>query len=80
MKSHFKFNKKERSGIFFLLLLIVVAQCVCFFADFSVEVIPVNEHEIAAFQNRIDSLKQLKNKKPERFPFNPNYITDHKGY
>lgn len=80
MKSHFKFSKKERSGIFFLLLLIVVAQCVYFFADFSAEAVPVDKQEITAFQNRIDSLKAIKNKKPERFPFNPNYITDYKGY
>ncbi len=74
------FNKKERSGIFFLLLLIVVAQCVYFFADFSEEIVSINEQEIAALQNRIDSLKTIKNKKTVRFPFNPNYISDYKGY
>ena len=37
MKSHFNFSKQKRSGIFLLILLIVIAQCIYFFVDFSSE-------------------------------------------
>jgi len=81
-KSHFTFTKQQRSGIFVLLLLILILQCVYFFADFSSEEYQVNQTDLAQFQAEIDSLKQIKilNSKPKIYPFNPNYITDYKGY
>ena len=82
LKSHFKFNKQEQSGIFFLLLLIVFLQGVYFFISLS-----GGSHENLAFldvdhQQRIDSLKaSLINKESTRtFTFNPNFISDYKGY
>mgnify|MGYP000865963043 FL=1 len=38
--------------------------------------------ELLAFINQIDSLKQVEveNRKPKIYPFNPNFITDYKGY
>jgi len=82
IKSHFKFTKKQRSGIFLLLLLIIIFQCIYFFTSFSSEEISVNQPELEIFQNEIDSLRlvEIKNRKPKIFPFNPNYITDYKGY
>ena len=35
MKSHFKFTKGQRNGIFLLVFLIIVFQCVYFFSDFN---------------------------------------------
>lgn len=82
MISHFKFTKGQRSGIFLLLFLIVVFQCIYFFVDFTSEENYVNEDELKRFQNEIDSLRlvQIEKDKPIIYPFNPNYITDYKGY
>jgi len=76
------FTKEQRSGVFVLLVLIVVFQCVYFFADFTTdEFNEVDQHKIAAFQKEIDSLALVKqSKKYEVHPYNPNFITDYKGY
>ena len=80
-KSHFTFSKEQRNGIFLLILLIIVLQCVYFFVDKDSEDISVNQEELAKFQKEIDSLKlvELEERKPKIYPFNPNYITDYKG-
>lgn len=79
--SHFKFTNNERYGIFSLIVLIIILQCVYFFIDFSSEDIPVNKTELANYQHEIDSLRQIEIelRKPKKYPFNPNYITDFKG-
>lgn len=81
MKSHFTFTKEQRKGILFLLLIIVLCQCAYFFIDFASNDIVINKEELARFQEEIDSLKkiEIEARKPKVFPFNPNYITDHKG-
>ena len=82
MKSHFMFSKKQRSGIFLLLLLIVALQCLYFFVDFSSKEVVVDENELIKYQNELDSLRkvEIENSTPKLSPFNPNYITDYKGY
>ncbi|WP_456440322.1 ComEA family DNA-binding protein [Psychroserpens sp.] len=82
IKSHFTFTKQQRSGVFVLLLLILILQCVYFFVDFSSEDFQVSQNDLAEFQAEVDSLKLLKleNSKPKIYPFNPNFITDYKGY
>jgi len=82
MQSHFKFSNKQRNGIFLLLSLIIAFQCIYFFADFSSDTIEVNQTELNLFQQEIDSLKliEIENNKLKIYPFNPNYITDYKGY
>lgn len=81
-KSHILFTKKQRSGIFLLLLGILVLQCVYYAFDFSSEAMDTNTEDVFKFQAEIDSLRleKLKASKPVIFPFNPNYITDFKGY
>lgn len=81
MKSYFTFSKEQRNGIFLLIFIIIVLQCVYFFIDFSSNDVQVNRTELTKFQNEIDSLKliQLEANKPKVYPFNPNYITDYKG-
>jgi len=82
-KSHFAYNKRERNGIFFLLLIIIALQAAFFFVDFSSEEEnTLTEKEFALFQKEMDSLRvvELENRKPKTFPFNPNYISDFKGY
>lgn len=83
IKSHFVFTKQQRRGIFALLLLIIGLQCVYFFADFSSDAksSELETQKIVAFQEEVDSLALLQeSKKYEIHPYNPNFITDYKGY
>jgi DNA uptake protein ComE-like DNA-binding protein len=83
IKSHFRYHKSQRNGIFFLLLLIVFLQGIFFFVDFSSEEnTAVSQTEIVAFQQEMDSLKNVETAKstPKIYPFNPNFITDFKGH
>ena len=78
----FSFSKSHRSGLVVLLILIVVLQSIYFFVDFSlpVKVNPEKEKWLA-IQTEIDSLKELAKFEAARlYPFNPNYISDYKGY
>ncbi|MFD0991408.1 ComEA family DNA-binding protein [Mariniflexile jejuense] len=79
--SHFKFTKNQRNGIFLLILLIILLQCIYFYINFSSEEINVNQTQLAAFQKEIDSLRlvEIEERKPKIYPFNPNFITDYKG-
>ncbi|MEJ6792277.1 MAG: helix-hairpin-helix domain-containing protein [Lacinutrix sp.] len=82
IKSYFEFTKQQRNGIFLLLILIITLQCIYAFVDFSSEEITTDLKELQLFQNEIDSLKlvEIENHKPKIYPFNPNFITDYKGY
>lgn len=83
LKSHFTFNKQQRSGILLLLVLIISLLCVYWFIDFSEEdIFDTSSVEIISIQKELDSLKlaELEKRKPKLFPFNPNFITDFKGY
>ena len=76
------FSREHRSGIFLLLLLIIVFQVFWYFYDFSPVANKSSEKEVQwlAMQSEIDSLKQVNNdKKYEVKPFNPNFISDYKG-
>lgn len=82
-KSHFWYNKRQRNGIFFLALIIVVLQVIYLYVDFSSnQIIDTTTKELLVFRNTIDSLKkiELEKRKPKIYPFNPNYMTDYKGY
>lgn len=83
LKSHFWYNKSQRNGILFLVLLIFLLQVLYFFVDFSSgKTRSLESTELLAFQKQIDSLKkvEIENKTPNIYKFNPNYITDFKGY
>jgi len=82
MKSHFKFSKSQRNGIFLLVLIIIALQGLSFFLDISNSEYEVNSEELKRYEQEIDSLKQIELQKqsPKIFPFNPNYIKDYKGY
>ena len=82
MKSHFTFSKKQRNGIFLLLLIILVLQVGIFYSSSTNNPGTESSIEIERFQQEIDSLKTIKaeESKPKIYPFNPNFITDYKGY
>lgn len=83
LKSLFMFTSDQRKGIFGLLFVIVILQLGYYFIDFNN---PTNEDSLAkkewlAIQSKIDSLKASNPKYIAKiYPFNPNFITDYKGY
>jgi DNA uptake protein ComE-like DNA-binding protein len=83
IKSYFLFSREHRSGIFLLFGIIVFVQLSYFFLKNQL-VSNENHTEDKAWllvQNEIDSLKYIQaTKKDTIYPFNPNYITDYKGY
>jgi DNA uptake protein ComE-like DNA-binding protein len=82
VKAYFKFSKGQRFGLFLLFVIIIVLQLVYFFTDFSSLSTTSHEKEKwLSLQSEIDSMKLNKlNYVPKIYPFNPNFITDYKGY
>ena len=82
IKSYFKFSQGQRTGIFLLFGIIIFLQLVYFFVD--VSVLPNDSPEKEkwlSLQSQIDLMKQQKhNYIPKIYPFNPNFISDYKGY
>jgi DNA uptake protein ComE-like DNA-binding protein len=79
---YFKFSKSQRIGLFALLLCLVVFQFVYFFIDFDSDPIPAKENQKQWMAMPIpkDSLHKAKKLLSKTYPFNPNFITDFKGY
>ncbi|MFT0716501.1 ComEA family DNA-binding protein [Flagellimonas lutimaris] len=81
LKSHFRFNKQERSGIFFFLLMVIVLQGVYYYVKANPSQKETSFVLNTREQDRIDSLRIYQAKASIKiYPFNPNYITDYKGY
>jgi competence protein ComEA len=84
IRSHFVFSRSQQNGIFLLVIIILVLQGIIFFPFSSDEssLSDKEEAELLQFQKKIDSLKELQAKKElVALPaFNPNFITDFKGY
>jgi DNA uptake protein ComE-like DNA-binding protein len=82
VNTFFKFSREQRTGVFLLFSIIIALQLVYFFVDFSSfsKDSPEKENWLS-LQSQIDSLKQQKlDYVPKIYPFNPNFITDYKGY
>jgi DNA uptake protein ComE-like DNA-binding protein len=82
IKVFFKFSKEQRKGIVALLGLIVILQLISFFVDFDkMEKENPEKQNWLSLQSEIDAAK-LENHKYgfKTYPFNPNFITDYKGY
>lgn len=82
LKKYFLFTRYQRTGIFILLVLIIILQLVYLLADFSTsEKRNLKEEQWLSLQSEIENEKFVKkNTKPEIFLFNPNFISDYKGY
>ena len=83
IKSQLSFNKQQQLGILFLLVLILGLLLIFYFVDFkSDEVFDTSSPDIIAIQKEMDSLKEVElvNRLPKKYTFNPNFITDYKGY
>ena len=82
-KSFFVFNSSQRNGILFLLLLVSGFAVINNYIDFTTEnLLDTNSKEVLALQKELDSIKTLlmESNQPKIYPFNPNFITDFKGY
>ncbi|GLB52136.1 hypothetical protein NBRC110019_11750 [Neptunitalea chrysea] len=82
LKSHFRFHKKERNGIFSLLLLIAVLQTAYIgFRWLHNDDEYINTENTIAMNIYIDSIANASAVlKSKPLFFNPNYIDDRKGY
>lgn len=81
LQTYFTFTRSQRSGLMFLFAIVAILQLSYCFVDFSViGTNPDEKREWLAFQPEIDSLKKIQPDKPKIYPFNPNFITDFKGY
>lgn len=76
------YSKSQRIGIILLFALIVLCQSFYVFHDFKTEELNTTEaQKWLAHQAVVDSLKSKSHAvKPTIYPFNPNFITDFKGY
>ncbi|WP_435263946.1 helix-hairpin-helix domain-containing protein [Tenacibaculum sp. nBUS_03] len=82
-KSHFWYIKSQRNGVFFLVILVFILQVTYVFVNFHEEDSDnTDKQELAVFLKEIDSLREhkLKKRKPKLYSFNPNYISDYRGY
>lgn len=85
LRFFFQYTKEQRKGIVVLLLLIFIVQASYFIAASfnrnTITVASAEEENWLALQVGIDSLKAKQaNKEFKIYPFNPNYISDYKGY
>ena len=78
---YFTFTNSQRKGLLLLFAIIIAVQLL-----FLLISNPINKEETVnekwlSMQSEIDSLKQIRySDVPKVYPFNPNFITDFKGY
>ena len=82
IQSILKYSKSQRIGIVFFFLIVIITQGIYYFYDFStIRKESADKVKWLVNQTVIDSLKLEKNNfKTTIYPFNPNFITDFKGY
>lgn len=78
----FEFNKSQQRGILFFFTAILVLQAVYFWVSYKEHFYEKSEQELLWLSNQswVDSLKQIEKPAYQPYPFNPNFITDFKGY
>ena len=81
-KTLLHFSKDQKKGILVLFFIIIALQLIYYFTDFSISTKQSKEEqEWLSLQSSIDTLKsEKKNSSYTIYPFNPNFITDFKGY
>lgn len=80
--NYFQFSKEQQRGIFGLFFIIVVIQLIYFFVDFKITpTVDLEEEKWLSLESKIELLeKEQKQQIVKFYPFNPNFITDYKGY
>lgn len=81
-KSSFQFSKEQQRGILGFFFVVIVIQFASFFVDFKTKPkVSIEEQRWLSWDNEIKTLeKQQAEKKVKIYPFNPNFISDYKGY
>ena len=82
LKTYFEFSREQRGGIIALVGVILVLQLgFYFFEETAIQINNPEKQKWLAMQSDFDALKTDKGKMGFKvYPFNPNYITDYKGY
>lgn len=83
LRSLFVFTRKQRKGVFLLVLVIVIIQVLYYVLDFSnPEIFDLESTEIVQLRQSTDSLhlRQIVENSASNFSYNPNFIDDHRGY
>lgn len=80
-QSIFSYTSRQRKGIFALVFVIVLLQFMHWFVEFT----PVNQNNLTknkwlSLQDTLVVLNREKESSSKFFPFNPNFISDFKGY
>lgn len=80
-KPHFSWTRNQRNGAFILLILVFLFQGTFYFISNSPKE-EIQERDLSFYQKEIDSLIKVKTEKSKIkiYPFNPNFISDYKGY
>jgi DNA uptake protein ComE-like DNA-binding protein len=82
IKDYFTFSRGQRTGIYILFAIIIILQLVYFFVDFNSNTKEYpDKQKWLSLQSEIDSMKlNNHNNSIKIYPFNPNFISDYKGY
>lgn len=82
LKTQLQFTKQQRTGIFFLFIIIIGLQLFYLLSDFTISEAPNPEKEKwLSLQSEIDKQKAVnETTKSVKYLFNPNFISDYKGY
>lgn len=80
-QTFFSFSAGQKRGLFLLFFIILFLQVVYHFVDFREKYDINKQQNWLALQHEIDSLKtEQPSSTYQIYPFNPNFITDFKGY
>jgi len=82
LKAYFRFTSQQRTGIFILILIIIGSQIAFHLLEINIkDDDSLEKQQWLSLQGEIDTLKlEKENFRPTIYPFNPNFITDFKGY
>ncbi|RVT77670.1 helix-hairpin-helix domain-containing protein [Flavobacterium sufflavum] len=82
IRNYFNFSKDQQKGILSLFFVIIALQLVYYFVDFtSPSKVNPEKQKWLSLESQIDSMENSSGKEvPKIYPFNPNFITDYKGY
>lgn len=83
MKFYTYFSQQQRLAVIALIVVIIVMELSWVsYNKTQTDSFAVDPATYLKFQNEVDSLivHQPRNSTPKLYPFNPNYITDYKGY
>ncbi|MGB3591652.1 MAG: helix-hairpin-helix domain-containing protein [Nonlabens sp.] len=80
IQSLFAYNRRQQRGIVALLLILIIALAVRFY----IATLPSDKivlEDTSPYQAHVDSIKKvLQRRKDTIYAFNPNFITDYRGY